>query len=111
MAGGKASQKPEAGMSVTPTTAIANKPQPMDLGMGLGEDASSSATAKPQTNSIAPKSTNQTTAAVIGSAPTVLNTPRLAIEASTSPKTATAKTVCIAETPMSQRPSHLFMCF
>jgi len=109
MAGGRASQKPEAGISVTPSSISMRRLQPMDLGSAPGSDFSSSEIVRPHMNNITPKRTNQTTAPVIGSVPTVLITPRLTIETSTSLKIAMANAVCTAETTINQYPLHCFM--
>ena len=76
IAGGNASQKPEAGISTTPATESANKLQPSDFGNMLFESSfSSEEMASPHINSTAPNKTHQTATPIDGSYPTASNNP------------------------------------
>lgn len=74
------SQKPDVGINTTPTTPNTNRVQTTLWGIDAVVARSHAEIIKPQASTTTPNNTNQTTAAVMGSWPTVPMNPCDAID-------------------------------
>jgi hypothetical protein len=109
MAGGKASQKPDAGINTTPRIVRLSRLQPSDRGSIPSIACSNSHRACPKMKSRIPNRTNHATAPTMGSLPTLSKRPFWIMLNSTLPNRAKANTVWMTDTPINQGPIQYFM--